>query len=182
MKKLILFALVVFVAQAQAQAQFMPNPYSPTEIGDFIVQNGKIYYIKDVGMPFSPDGYAEQLLLKNTPNKAIKVNMTEKEGIKGTFTDYPLDWAHTGYKFKKLEKFLRMPFNATFEITKQPHGYQLMVTNIWFNDSKAKRNLTLEDIVLKKGGVIFSKEKKEVRSLSILNMNLDQVFMPRQTF
>ena len=181
MKRLFLFALVLFVGQAMAQ--FVSNPYSPTRIGDFTIQNGKIYYIKEVGMPFSPEKYAEQLLsMKNTPNEAIKVNMTMKEGLKGTFTNYPLDWASSGFKLKKLEPFLLMPFNATFEIEKKTHGYILTVTNIWFNDSKAKRNLTLEDIVGAKGGNVFSKEKQEVRSLSILNMNLNEVFLPRMTF
>lgn len=180
MKKIILFVLVL--SACHSMAQFISNPYSPTRIGDFTIQNGKIYYIKNVGMPFSPEKYAEQLLTKNTPNEAIKVNMTMKEGLKGTFTNYPLDWASTGFKLKKLEEFLLLPFNATFVIEKQAHGYQLVVTNIWFNDSNAKRNLTLEDIVAAKGGAVFSKEKQEVRSLSILNMNLDQVFMPRSTF
>ncbi|MDX9881144.1 MAG: hypothetical protein RBS73_03695 [Prolixibacteraceae bacterium] len=180
MKKLILFALILSVGQAMAQ--FVSNPYSPTRIGDFIIQNGKIYYIKQVGLPFSPENYAGMLLKKDTPNEAIKVNMNVKEGLKGTFTNYPLDWSSPGYKLRKLEPFLLMPFNATFEIEKQTHGYVLKVTNIWFNDSNEKRNLTLEDIVLSKGGNVFSKEKKEVRSLSILNMNLNEVFMPQMTF
>ncbi|HBL74584.1 MAG: hypothetical protein A2W90_00310 [Bacteroidetes bacterium GWF2_42_66] len=180
MKKLFLFVLVLSVGQAMAQ--FVSNPYSPTRIGDFIIQNGKIYYIKQVGMPFSPENYAGMLLKKNTPNEAIKVNMNVKEGLKGTFTNYPLDWASTGFKLRKIESFLLMPFNATFEIEKQTHGYVLKVTNIWFNDSNEKRNLTLEDIVLSKGGNVFSKEKQEIRSLSILNMNLNEVFMPQMTF
>jgi len=180
MKKLFLFAFALFTGAAMAQ--FVPNAYSPTRIGDFIIQNGKIYYIKEVGMPFNPENYAGLLLQKNTPNEAIKVNMTRKEGLKGTFTNYPLDWASSGFKMKKLEPFLLMPFNATFEIEKQTHGYILKVTNIWFNDSKAKRNLTLEDIVGAKKGNIFSKEKKEVLSLSILNANLNEIFMPQATF
>ena len=180
MKKLFLFVLVLSVGQAMAQ--FVSNPYSPTRIGDFIVQNGKIYYMKEVGMPFSPENYAQMLLQKNTPNEAIKVNMNLKDGLKGTFTNYPLDWANAGFKLKKIESFLLMPFNATFEIEKQTQGYVLKVTNIWFNNMDAKQNLTLEDIVLSKGGNVFSKEKQEVRSLSILNMNLNQVFMPKLNF
>ena len=43
-------------------------------------------------------------------------------------------------------------------------------------------NLTLEDIVAAKNGNVFSKEKKEVRSLSILNMNLNEVFLPPPGF
>lgn len=180
MKKLFLFALVLFTCQVMAQ--FVSSPYSPTRIGDFTIQNGKIYFIKEAGILFSSEKYAEQLLQENTPNEAIKVNISVKEGVKGTFTNYPLDWASTGFKFKKLEAFLMMPFNATFEIKKQTHGYVLKVTNIWFNDSKAKRNLTLEDIVTAKGGNIFSKKKQEVRSLSILNMNLNEIFTPRMNF
>lgn len=180
MRKLFAILLILFVGQAFAQS--FPYAYHPTKIGDFSIQNGKIYYIKEVGLPFSPDKYAEQLLQKNTPNEAIKVNMTAKEGVKGTFTNYPLDWSSPGFKMRKLEAFLFMPFNATFEIVKQTHGYQLKVTNIWFNDANKKRNLTIEDIVAAKSGNVFSKEKKEVRSLSILNMNLDEVFMPPSGF
>ncbi len=176
------FILLLILFAGQAFAQFVQYPYHPTKIGDFSLQNGKIYYLKDVGLPFSPEKYAEQLLKKNTPNEAIKVNMVAKEGVKGTFTNYPLDWSSPGYKTKKLEPFLFTPFNATFEIVKLTNGYQLKVTNIWFNDQKQKRNLTLEDIVAAKNGNVFSKEKKEVRSLSILNMNLNEVFLPPPGF
>ena len=134
MKKLLLFALVLFVGLAQAQ--IVSNPYNQTRIGDFMIQNGKIYYVKSIGMHYTPANYKTQILKNDTPNQAIKVNMMANEGLKGAFVNFPLDWASLGLKNKKLDAFLMMPFNATFEIVKEGQVYQLMVTNSWFNDRK----------------------------------------------
>lgn len=182
MKHVLIAAFMLLTIVVNAQMEVLP--YSPTKIGDFVIQSGKIYYLKTIGVSYKPETYSAQLKKRDSANQSIKVNKTTDQGLKGTFVAFPLDWTSPGFKKKKIDGFLCMPFNATFEIKRQDQGYQLKVTNIWFNDnskSSGKINLTLEDIVTK-GGITFSKNKNHVRALSILNMNLDEVFLPVDGF
>jgi hypothetical protein len=82
-------------------------------------------------------------------------------------------------KTRKIEDFLKNPANGTFEVTQSENAYQVTVNNIWFTDVKKpsnKNHVTLESIVTGKGGVIFTKDKKTMEALKMIDENFQWIF------
>jgi hypothetical protein len=92
---------------------------------------------------------------------------------------YQLDWTTAGYKNRKIPDFLKFPLNANFEVVKDGMNYRVRVTDIWLTDIKKpgrQQHLRLEDMVVTKKGLAFTKDKKAMRALSILDENLEELF------
>lgn len=176
--RIILMLLCQFSAYAlSAQGIYRLNDLNA---GNFRLQNGKVHFEKAYNYPASIPALDKRLKSFNDPSAGMQVKDTYDSGMKGVMIRYQLDWTSAGFKNRKIPTFLRFPVNANFEVILDNNSYRVRVTDIWFTNITSpgsNQHLTLETMTLKKQGLAFTKKKKTMRALSILDENLEQMFM-----
>jgi len=176
--RFILMFLTLFVMQSLfAQDIYRQNDLNA---GNFRLQNGKVHFEKAFNYPASLPALEKRLKSFNDPSSGMQVKDINDTGMKGVMIRYQLDWTSAGFKNRKIPKFLRFPINANFEVIKDNNAYRVRVTNIWFTNMASpgsNQHLTLESMTLKKQGMAFTKKKKTMRALNILDENLENMFM-----
>lgn len=177
MKQFVAIFLSLFIcAQLNAQPAYRKSDLTA---GHFKLQNAKVYFEKTYQSPMSMEYLSEKLHQMNSPSAGFQVKKSSVEGINGVMIRYQLDWTTAGYKNRKIPDFLKFPFNANFEVVKDGINYRVRVTDIWLTNIKkpgSQQHLRLEDVVVTKKGLAFTKDKKAMRALSILDENLEELF------
>ncbi|HMM11896.1 MAG TPA: hypothetical protein PKE03_07375 [Bacteroidales bacterium] len=178
--KVLLLAALMMLPMMQLSAKKKPSyRNSDYKAGNFALQNGKLYYEKVITSAIPLTKLAENLESKNAPQAGIQVKSADKEAVRGVFIRKSFDWAGMGYKPKKIPWFARMPMNGNFEMVAMDKGYRVRVTDMWFTNQlkpSSNQHMKLEDIVLKKGGMALSKNKKTMRGLEILDKGISEIF------
>lgn len=174
-------ALLMLIPFAQIEAKKKPSYRNADyKAGSFVLQNGKVYYEKVIASALPLTKFAENLSSKNAPQAGLQVKSLEKDAIRGVFIRKTFDWTSMPYKPRKLPLFARLPMNANFEIVAVDKGYRVRVSDIWFTNQfkpTANLHLKLEDAVLKGGGIKFTKNKKAMRGLEMLDKGLSEIFV-----
>lgn len=152
---------------------------SDLSAGSFKLQNGKVHFEKIYQSPMSMEYLSEKLHSMNNPSSGLQVKKSTKDGMNGVIIKYQLDWTTTGFKKKRIPDFLKLPINANFEVVKDGLNYRVRITDVWFTNLAkpvSQQHLTLEQMVVTKKGLAFTRDKKVMRALSILDENLAEVF------
>mgnify|MGYP001766247146 CR=1 FL=1 len=172
---LLLSVLLFFTISSSAR-----DPYRDSDHGNFHLRNGKVYFEKTYNCCGDFAELEKKLKSYNSPNGGFQVKRTGEDTMNGVMVNYNLNWNYKEMKTRKIADFLKNPANATFEVRKEGEAYQVTVNNIWFSDVKKpsnKRHLTLEDIVAdKKNRVIFTKDKKAMEALEMIDENFEWIF------
>ena len=177
MNRLILFVFVV--VSAQLFAQINPEKISPVKVGHMNLQTGKVFYQNDITSAFNFQKLAEKLKSKEQVYSVFNINSVTQTEIKGTITNFQLNIDEFGVKRKKLEGFLIRPLNAIFNIEAISGSYQVTVRSMWFSNLPGDKNLankSLESLVSSKNGAIFLNDKKNLRSITVIDKNFDELF------
>ncbi|MBK9291488.1 MAG: hypothetical protein IPM52_07670 [Bacteroidetes bacterium] len=178
--KALTLALLLILPMMQLSAKKKPGyRNSDYKAGNFVLHNGKVYYEKLVSSAVPLSVAADKLGSKNAPQAGIQVKSSDSEAVKGVLIRKTFDWAAMGYKPKKLPLFARLPVNGNFELATTDQGKRIRVTDIWFTNQMkagAGQHLTLENMVTKKGGFAFRKNKKVMRGLEMLDRGLSETF------
>jgi hypothetical protein len=175
--KLIIFILILT----------LPIPFTAKEryrqsdlhAGNFYLQNRKIQFEKRLPPSVSMQMLEKQLKSFNDPTSGMQVKANRPDGMNGVMIRYQLDWTTSGFRSRKIPKFLKQPINATFEVKKDGGDYLVRVTNMWFNNAinpGSQQHITLESMTLIKNGFAFTRKKRTLRALSVLDENLDLMF------
>lgn len=177
MKRLIIF--VFMLVTAQLFAQINPAYISPVKVGNMNMQTGKVFYQNTFGNGANLARLAEKFKTKEQVYSVFNINSVTQNEIKGTITNFQLNIDEFGVKRKKLDGFLVRPLNATFNIELTGGKNQVTVRNIWFSNlpgEKSNGNKNLESLVSSKNGTIFLNDKKNLRSITVIDKNLDDLF------
>lgn len=177
MKNILVLLLLTF--SFSAFSQLNRDPYRDSDEGNFYLRNGKAFFQRTYNAGGSFESLQEKLTSYNLPNSGFQVKKVEGDKMNGVLLNYHLNWNYTDLKSKKIPEFLKYPANATFEIEKNGNAYQVTINNIWFTNPKGAKNqklLTLESIVTGKGGVVFTKNKRELRALKMIDENFQEMF------
>ena len=169
---MVLIALPVF-------SQFNRDPYQDSDDGFFHIRNGKVFFQRTYNSPVNFESMEKKLRSYNIPEGGFKVKKTEENVMNGVLVNYHLNWNYTDKKTRKIADFLMNPVNATFEIRKDGSAYQVTVNNIWFLDTQKPSNKThdtLESYVTDKSGLLFTKNKKKLAALKIIDENFQWIF------
>lgn len=174
--------ILTFLALFVMHSLFAQGIYRQNDLnaGNFRLQNGKVHFEKAFNYPASMPALEKRLKSFNDPSSGMQVKDIYDTGMKGVMIRYQLDWTSSGFKNRKIPKFLRFPINANFEVIKDNNSYRVRVTDIWFTNMASpgtNQHLTLESMTLKKQGMAFTKKKKTMRALNILDENLENMFM-----
>lgn len=174
-----LFTLFLTLICLASFAQLNRDPYVDGDHGNFYLRNGKVYFQKTYNYPVSFEALEKKLKSYNTPGSGFQVKKTEEDRMNGVIINYNLNWNYKELKTRKIEDFLKNPVNATFEVEKNGSSYQVTVNNIWFSEIKNpgnKSHNTLESIVTGKNGVVFTKNKRDLRALQMMDENFGWIF------
>lgn len=174
-----LLTLVFITLNLFAFSQFNNDPFRDSDEGNFYLRNTKVYFQKTYNCAVDFENMEKKLTSYNSPNGGFQVKKKDAENLNGVIVNYNLNWNYKEMKTKKIADFLKNPVNATFEITKNGNAYQVIVNNIWFMDVKNPKNKshnTLESIVTGKGGVVFTKNKKTLEALDMIDENFQWIF------
>ncbi len=174
--------IMIFLALFATLSIFAQGAYRLNDLnaGNFRLQNGKVHFDKAYNYPASMPALEKRLKSFNDPSAGMQVKDIYDTGMKGVMIRYQLDWTSAGFKNRKIPKFLRFPVNANFEVIKENNSYRVRVTDIWFTNMVSpgsNQHLTLESMTMKKQGMAFTKKKKTMRALNILDDNLAHMFM-----
>lgn len=175
MKNVLFFVFIFAGLSTFAQR----NAYIDSDHGNFHLRNGKVYFQKTYNSPVSFEAMEKKLKSYNLPGGGFQINKTTDTEMNGVLINYNLNWNYTEMKSKKIADFLKDPANATYEIKKEGSAYQVTVNNIWFMDVKNPKNKshnTLENIVTGKDGVVFTKNKKSLQALDMIDENFQWIF------
>jgi len=170
--------LLLFITLC-SYSQFRNDPYRDSDDGNFHIRNGKVFFQQTINSPINFEAMAEKLQSYNTPGAGFQTKSTEKDVMNGVLINYHLNWNYTETKTRKIADFLKNPVNATFEIKKDGSAYQVTVNNIWFMDVKKpsnKKHNTLESYVTDKSGLLFTKNKKSLEALDMIDKNFQWIF------
>ena len=176
MKSSLLFVLLLFGFTSFSQ---LTNPYRDSDQDNFHLRNGKVFFQKTYNSAVDFETLEKKLTSYNTPNAGFQIKKTSDEIMNGVIVGYHLNWNYKEMKTRKIADFLKNPVNATFEVTKSVGAYQVVVNNIWFMDVKNPKNKshsTLESIVTAKNGLIFTKNKKTLKALDMIDENFQWIF------
>lgn len=177
--KFILIQLLILISFTSL-AQLNRDPYRDSDEGNFYLRNTDVYFQKTYNSSVSFDALEQKLKSYNSPGGGFQVKKTNEEMMNGVIVNYNLNWNYKDLKSRKIADFLKNPVNATFEVEKNGNAYQVTVRNIWFTDVKKpsnKRHLTLESIVTGKGGVVFTKNKKDLEAMKMIDENFQWIFL-----
>jgi len=178
MKKLI---LTVFIILSSFLALYAQKGYRKSDLsaGNFVFQNRKVHFDKTYPNTISMAFLEQKLKSYNDPTSGMQVKTMQDDGMKGVMIRYQLDWTTAGFRNWKIPKLLRYPINANFEVVRDNMSYRVRVTDIWFTNIQnpgSQQHLTLENMVVKPNGLGFSKKKKAMRVLYVLDTNLEEMF------
>jgi hypothetical protein len=177
MKHLIIF--IFMLATVQLSAQISPNYISPVKIGSMNLQAGKVFYQNFLGSSSNLQKLAEKFKSKEQVYSVFNINSVTPAEIKGTITNFQLNIDQYGVKRKKLAPFLTRPLNATFNIESAEGKNRVTVGSIWFKNLPGDNNLAhnnLEILITSKNGTVFLKKKKNLKSITVIERNLDELF------
>ncbi len=152
---------------------------SDLKAGNFVFQNRKVHFEKVYRHNLSMTNLERHLKSLNDPSSGMQVKIIDEAGMNGVMIRYQLDWTTAGFRNWKIPTYLRYPINANFEVVKNNGNYRVRVTDIWFSNmakSGGNQHLTLENMVSKNLSIGFSKKKRAMRALSILDQNLEEMF------
>jgi hypothetical protein len=174
-----LFVLIIFLS-ASSQV-FSQKGYRTSDLsaGNFVFQNRKVHFDKTYPNSISVAFLEQKLKSMNDPTSGMQVKSQSDDGLNGVMIRYQLDWTTAGFRNWKIPKFLRYPINANFEVARDNVSYRVRVTDIWFTNLQnpgSQQHLALENMVVKPGKLGFTKKKKAMRALYILDMNLEEMF------
>jgi hypothetical protein len=178
MKKGLLILVIILLASAQAYSQ-KGYRISDLSAGNFVFQNRKVHFDKTYPNTISMAFLEQKLKSLNDPTSGMQVKTQRDDGMNGVMIRYQLDWTTAGYRNWKIPKFLRYPINANFEVVRDNMSYRVRVTDIWFTNLQnpgSQQHIALEDMVVKANRLGFSKKKRAMRALYILDMNLEEMF------
>lgn len=170
----ILFLIVSITSYSQRNRAYVDSDH-----GNFHLRNGKVFFQKTYNSTISFEAMEKKLTSYNTPGAGFQVKKTTDSELNGVLINYNLNWNYKEMKTRKIEDFLKNPVNATYEIKKDGSGYQVTVNNIWFMDTKNPKNNshnTLESIVTGKDEVVFTKNKKAMEALEMIDDNFQWIF------
>lgn len=177
MKNLIIFSFLI--VNISAFSQFNRDPFRDSDEGNFYLRSGKVFFQKTYNSSVNFNSLEEKLTSYNSPNGGFQIKKTNAKEMNGVLINYHLNWNYKEMKTRKIADFLKNPVNATFEITKNAGAYQVVVNNIWFMDVKQPKNKshnTLESIVTGKNGYVFTKNKKTLEALDMIDENFQWIF------
>lgn len=177
MKRLITFVFLLFTAQLFAQ--IYPVYISPVKVGNMNLQTGKAFYQNTFNGSSNLGKLAEKFKSKEQVYSVFNLNSVTATEIKGTITNYQLNVDQYGVKRKKLAPFLIRPLNAIFNIENVNGKNKVTVSNIWFKNLPEDNSLghhNLEVMVTGKNGAIFLKKKKILKSITVIDKNLEELF------
>lgn len=177
MKRLIMFVFVLVTAQLFAQIN--PVYISPVKVGNMNLQTGKVFYQNTFGGGANLLRLAEKLKSKEQVYSVFNLNAVTATEIKGTITNFQLNIDQYGVKRKKLAAFLVLPLNATFNIETVEGKNRVTVSSIWFKNLPGDKSLVhrnLEALVTSGGGTVFLNKKKNLKSITVIEKNLDELF------
>ncbi len=174
-----LFTLLFVLFCFSAFSQFNRNPYRDSDDDHFHIRNGKVFFQRTYNSPANFEALEKKLRSYNTPGGGFQIKSTENDVMNGVLLNYHLNWNYADKKTRKIADFLKNPVNATFEIKKDGSAYQVTVNNIWFLDVKKPSNKshdTLENYVTDKSGLLFTKNKKNLEALDMIDENFQYIF------
>ena len=177
MKRLIIF--VFMLVATHLFAQINPNYISPVKVGNMNLQTGKVFYQNAFGGGANFQILAEKFKSKEQVYSVFNLNSVDKGEIKGTITNFQLNIDQYGVKRKKLAPFLVRPLNATFNIETVDGKNKVTVRSIWFKNLQGENNLahqSIEALVTSKNGTVFLGKKKILKSITVIEKNLDELF------
>jgi hypothetical protein len=177
MKRLITLFFVLI--NIQLFAQIYPNFISPVKVGNMNLQAGKVFYQNPFVSGTSLNKLAEKFKSKEQVYSVFNVNAVTASEIKGTITNFQLNIDKYGVKRKKLSSFLIRPMNATFSIETQSGKNVVTVGSIWFKNlsgDQTPAHNSIEGLVTNKGSMTFNKKKKNLKSITVIEKNLDELF------
>lgn len=177
MKRLITFALLLVTTQLFAQ--IYPVYVSPVKVGNMNLQTGKAFYQNSFSGSSNLSRLAERFKSKEQVYSVFNLNAVTPTEIKGTITNFQLNIDQYGVKRKKLASFLPRPLNATFNIEIVDGKNRVTVSNIWFKSIPGDKSLghhNLEAMITGKNASTFLKKKKILKSITVIEKNLDELF------
>lgn len=177
MKKFVFTSILLSIVSVFALSA--QRAYSDSDHGNFNLRNGKVFFQKVYNHPTGFVALEKKLISYNNPNGGFQVKKSTNGTLNGVMINYNLNWNYKEMKTRKIEDFLKNPANSTFEVVKAENGYQVTINNIWFTDIKNPKNknhLTLESIVTGKKGVTFTKDKKIMEALQMIDENFQWIF------
>lgn len=177
MKCLIIFIFVLVTIQLFSQIN--PDYISPVKVGNMNLQTGKVFYQNTFVGGTNLQKLAEKFKSKEQVYSVFTMNSVTPTEIKGTITNFKLNIDQYGIKLKKLAAFLPRPLNATFKIETVEGRNEVTVSNIWFSKLPGDKNLAnsnLESMVTSNNATVFLKRKKNLKSITVIEKNLDELF------
>lgn len=182
MKKIFLFLILLVFTSPVLLGQ---KGYRVSDLiaGNFVFQNRKVHFDKTYPNTISMTFLEQKLKSYNDPTSGMQVKSIQEDGMKGVMIRYQLDWTTAGFRNWKIPKILRYPINANFEVVRDNMSYRVRVTDIWFTNLQnpgSQQHLTLEDMVVKPNRLGFTKKKRAMRVLYVLDMNLEEMFSGSQ--
>jgi hypothetical protein len=177
MKRLIIS--IFMLATVQLFAQIYPVYISPVKIGNMNLQAGKVFYQNSLSGGANIQKLAEKIKSKEQVYSVFNLNSVTPTEIKGTITNFQLNIDQYGVKRKKLAPFLTRPLNATFNIESSEGVNRVTVGSIWFNKLPGEKSLAhhnIEALVTSKNTTSFITKKKMLKSITVIEKNLDELF------
>jgi len=177
MKNLIVF--VFMLATVQLFAQIYPNYISPVKVGNMNLQAGKVFYQNSFGGGANLQKLAEKFKSKEQVYSVFNLNAVTPTEIKGTITNFQLNIDQYGVKRKKLAPFLTRPLNAIFSIENVGGKNSVTVGSIWFKNLPGDKSLAhknVETLIASPTATTFLKKKKNLKSITVIEKNLDELF------
>ena len=177
MKSLIVFVFVL--ATVQLFGQISPNYISPVKVGSMNLQTGKVFYQNAINNGVNLQRLAEKIKTREQVYSVFNLNSVGPTEIKGTITNFQLNIDQYGVKRKKLASFLTRPLNATFNIESVEGRNNVTVGSIWFKNipgDKGLAHLNIETLVTSSNATVFLKKKKNLKSITVIEKNLDELF------
>jgi hypothetical protein len=178
MKKWLFILFIIILASSQVFSQ-KGYRISDLSAGNFVFQNRKVHFGKTYPNSISMAFLEQKLKSLNDPTSGMQVKSQSDDGLNGVMIRYQLDWTTAGFRNWKIPKFLRHPINANFEVVRDNMSYRVRVTDIWFTNLQnpgSQQHLAIENMVVKPNKLGFTKKKKVMRALYILDMNLEEMF------
>lgn len=182
MKRLII--LIFLLASVQLFAQINPVYISPVKVGNMNLQAGKVFYQNTMAGASNLQRLAEKFKSKEQVNSVFNLNSVTSTEIKGTITNFQLNIDKYGVKRKKLAPFLVLPLNATFNIETVEGRNKITVSSMWFKNlpgGKSQGHHNIEAMVTSKNATVFLKKKKNLKSIAVIEKNLEELFTSATT-
>lgn len=174
-----LFIVIFLLFNFSSFSQFNRDPFNDSDQGNFHLRNGKVFFQKTYNVSSGFEEIEKKLVSYNNPGSGFQIKKTDDDVMNGVLINSHLNWNYKEMKTRKIADFLKNPVNATFEIVKDGNAVQVTVNNIWFSDIKNAKNKshnTLESIVIKKNGIVFTKHKKTLEALEMMDENFQWIF------